>query len=116
MESINVLGRTGLGAALTAFNIASLRSEMLMSQLCAKVVLDRLFHCGDCSSALTPYQADVAGGEAVGVSIYEYKSATFVLVHEYVQAQRFLKAPAKAAGNRSWVMQSGMAKSGAIFS
>jgi hypothetical protein len=57
MESINVLGRTGLEAAFTAFNIASLRSEMLMSQLCAKVVLDRPFLRGDCSSATAPYQS-----------------------------------------------------------
>lgn len=47
MESISVLGRTGQRAAFTATNIASLRSEMLMSQLCSKVVLDRPFLRGD---------------------------------------------------------------------
>lgn len=57
-----------------------------------------------------------AKGKATGVSIYEYKSHTFVLIHEYVQAQHFLKAPAKASGNLNWVLQSGMAESGAIFS
>lgn len=69
MESINVLGRTGQRAAFTATNIASLRSEMLMSQLCAKVVLDRPFLRGDCWSALAPYRTDVARGEAVGIPI-----------------------------------------------
>lgn len=69
---------------LTASNIAFLRSEMLMRQLCAKVVLDRPFVRGDCLSALAPYRTDVARGEAIGVPIYEYKLATFVLIHGYV--------------------------------
>lgn len=64
MESINVLGRTVLRAVFTASNIAFLRSEMLMSQLCAKVQRDRSFLSGDCLLALAVRWAQFSRSES----------------------------------------------------